>query len=391
MRASFNNSDPLILGLLSIALLFAIASAQAELPVEPIGVVEKLPAQWPDTWVQAHDTNFYALSDGKVVIFDVAAENRNYKGSIPAGQFAAYIASTMRPELYVAETYYSKRVRGTRHDVITIHDKTTLAPIAEIPLPGGKRGQYVTFKNTLQLLNDEQWLAVYNFSPAATVTLIDIAARKLIGEVPIAGCAMIYPTGKRNFMSLCSEGVMLVTALNEQGGVAKQWRTKKFFDADADPLLSMPAMMGSVAYFPSYLGDVQPVDLSGDEPKVLKRWSLVDAAERKANWRPGGWQIISAHGSGKLYVLMHPDGYNGSHKNGGPEVWVIDVASGKRVARHVLKNWGVSIEVTSGAKPYLVVTNGDYQLDVYNADDGQWLRMFGDHAVTMPMVLHAVH
>jgi methylamine dehydrogenase heavy chain len=191
-------------------------------------------------------------------------------------------------------------------------------------------------------------------------------------------------------MSLCSEGVMLVSALDENGGVAKQLRTPAFFNADEDPLFAMPSLIGRVAYFPSFHGDVQPVDLSGDEPRVLKRWSLVDDAERKANWRPGGWQIVSAHRSGKLYVLMHPDGYNGSHKNGGSEVWEFDVATGKRSARHVLKNWGISIEVTSGNPPYLVVTNGSFQLDVYNANDGKWLRMFGDHAVTMPMVLHAV-
>ncbi|MBI1731204.1 MAG: amine dehydrogenase [Gammaproteobacteria bacterium] len=374
----------------ALLLLAAAVPASADLPVEPIGVTEKLPARWPDTWIQAHDINFYALSDGKVVIFDVAAENRNYKGSISAAQFASFIASTTRPEIYVAETYYSQRVRGTRHDVITVHDKSTLAPVAEIPLPGGKRGQYVTFKNTLQLLNDENWLAVYNFSPAATVSIVDVAARRIIGEASVAGCAMIYPTGTRNFMSLCSEGVMLVTALAETGAVAKQWRTPAFFNADDDPLFAMPTMIGRMAYFPTFHGNIQPLDLSGDEPKVLLRWSLLNDADRKANWRPGGWQIAAAHRSGRLYVLMHPDGYNGSHKNGGPEVWVFDVGSGKRVARHVLKNRGVSIEVTSGAQPYLVVTNDSFQLDVYDAGDGKWLRMFGDHAVTMPMVLHAV-
>ena len=192
-------------------------------------------------------------------------------------------------------------------------------------------------------------------------------------------------------MSLCSDGVMLVSALDAAGAVAKQWRSAAFFNVDADPLFAMPALIGRVAYFPSYHGDVQAVDLSADEPKVLQRWSLVTDAERAANWRPGGWQIASAHDSGRLYVLMHPDGYNGSHKSGGSEVWVFDVATGERSARYVLKKWGISIELTSGDHPCLVVTNGDFQLDVYSADDGKWLRMFGDHAVTMPMVLHAVH
>jgi methylamine dehydrogenase heavy chain len=132
------------------------------------------------------------------------------------------------------------------------------------------------------------------------------------------------------------------------------------------------------------------VDLSGDEPKVLPRWSLLDDADRRGGWRPGGWQIATAHPGGRLYVLMHPDGRNGSHKSGGSEVWVFDVAAGRRLARHVLKNWGISIEVTQGTESYLVVTNGSFQIDVYGAADGRWLRMFGDHAVSMPMVLHAV-
>ena len=47
------------------------------------------------------------------------------------------------------------------------------------------------------------------------------------------------------------------------------------------------------------------------------------------------------------------------------------------------------IEVTRGDDPYLVVTNGDYDLDVYSARNGEWQRVIGGRAFEMPMILHA--
>jgi len=374
----------------AVALSFS-GTAAADLPVETVGSVETLPAQHPETWIYAHDTNFYALSDGKVVVVDVGAGSHEMRGSIPAGQFASFIASSTRPELYVAETYYEKRIRGTRFDVVTVYDKSTLALVAEIELPGGKRGQLVTFENTLQLLNGERWLAVFNFTPAASVTIIDVVDRKILSEAQIAGCSLIYPAGARSFVSLCSDDTMLVTQLDDAGQVAKQFHTDRFFNADTDPLFMVPAMIGRVAYLPSFNGDVQPIDLGADTPKVLPRWSMLGEEDKAGKWRPGGWQMVTADSAGRLYVLMHADGYNGSHKNGGSEVWVFDVASGKRLERRVLKNWGISIEVTAGKDPYLVVTNSDFTLDVYRAKSGEFVRMIGDHIAEMPLLLHAVH
>ena len=86
---------------------------------------------------------------------------------------------------------------------------------------------------------------------------------------------------------------------------------------------------------------------------------------------------------------MHPDGEDGSHKGGGTEVWVFDVDAKKRVGRIVLKEWGVSIEVTKGEHPYLAVTNGNMDLDVYSVDTGEWLRFIGGRAFETPFILHA--
>jgi len=376
----------IIIGILTVLVLHSVF---ADLPNDPINVIEKLPASYPDTWVYAHDTNFFALADGKVVVVDVAAENRNYKGSLGVGQFGSFLPSSTRSELYAAETFYSRRLRGERTDVITVYDKVNLSPIAEIALPGGKRGQLVTYKSTLQFLDDEKFLLVFNFTPASSVSVIDIDKRKVTSEVQIPGCAMIYPTAKLSFASLCSDDVMLISTLDKKGKLKSQKRSKKFFDGDKDPLFAFNAKMGNVAYFPSFLGQVQAIDMSSKTPKILESWSLASDEDKKENWRPGGWQIITAHDKGELFVLMHKDGHNGSHKDGGSEVWVFDTKSKKRIKRFVLKEWGVSIEVTRGESPYLVVTNGNYNLDVYSADDGSWIRMIGGRAFEMPMVLHA--
>ena len=376
--------------LFGLILVFISTVSLAELPAETIPNVETLPSSYPDTWVYAHDTNFFALSDAKVVLVDVAAENRNYKGSIPSSHFPSFIAATTRSEVYVAESLYSRRLRGERTDLISIYDKANLAPIDEIVLPGAKRGMIVTHKNTLQFLDNEKFLLLYNFTPGTSVSIIDIDKRAFLAEVFLAGCSMIYPSQQHSFGSLCGDNTMLVTHLDENGGMTKQERTGPFFDADTDPIFAKPAVIAGTYYFPSFKGMVHPVDMNAADPQIQANWSLLQDKDRSENWRPGGWQIATAHeASGRLFILMHPDGENGTHKGGGSEVWVYDVDARKRLERISLKEWGVSIEVTQGEVPYLVVTNANMELDVYSADTGTWLRLIGGKAFEMPMILHA--
>ena len=77
--------------------------------------------------------------------------------------------------------------------MITIYDKVSLAPIDEIVMPGAKRGMIVTHKNTLQFLDNEKFLLLYNFTPAASVSVIGIEKRKVLAEVSIAGCTNDLP------------------------------------------------------------------------------------------------------------------------------------------------------------------------------------------------------
>ena len=122
-----------------IFVIFLCWNAKAELSPEPIPNVAVLPSDYPDNWIFAHDVNFASLLTGQVVVLDIAADTKEYKGSLDASQFGTFIQSAKRDELYVGETFYSRGTRGDRTDVVTIYDKATLKRIDEIVLPGGKR------------------------------------------------------------------------------------------------------------------------------------------------------------------------------------------------------------------------------------------------------------
>ncbi|MDA5195055.1 amine dehydrogenase large subunit [Govanella unica] len=373
--------------------LCGTAAGAADFP-EPLAVeqtpnVLTLPAKYPKNWVFLHDFYFPSIIDGRVALVDVTADTRNLKGQIPAAQFANFLPATSRPELYVAETAYSRVTRGERTDVITIYDTATLGIKGEIILPGGKRALNVTLKNNFQFTDGERLGLVFNFTPAASVTVVDLEQRKILNEVETPGCSLAYPTGKRGFSMLCANGTLASFKLDAAGKMIAQSESKPFNNLDHDPMFAMPAHVQGVAYFPTFLGHVQPIDFHGEDAKILKPWDLVTAAEAKSGWRPSGWQNVSGDDGGRLYVLMQPDGKNGSHKEGGTEVWVYDVAKKARVQRIVLKNPGLSIEVTKGPQPLLVVISPVGSIDVYQSD-GKLQRSLGGKIVDTAMVMHAV-
>ncbi|MGQ0619590.1 MAG: amine dehydrogenase large subunit [Panacagrimonas sp.] len=361
------------------------------LPVETTGKSETLPAVYPKEWVLLHDVNFFSLVDGKMVVVDVSDTTSPYKGMIGAGQMASLLQGTAQPELYVAETFYSRRTRGERTDAITIYDTKTLAYKDEIILPGGKRGQFVTQKNSFQFTDGERLGLVFNFTPAASVTVVDLQARKVLSEIQIPGCSLMYPTGKRGFSTLCGNGTLATFNLDEQGKEAGRSTTAAFNDIDKDPLFMKTAIIDGVTHLVSFKGRVQPLDLTGEKAVVNQAWSLVDEADQKDNWRPGGWQVLTADKNSHLYVLMQKDGHEGTHKNGGEEVWVFDAKKMRRLERFKLTNPGVSIEVTQGKKPYLVVLNAAMEVDVYDFDSRTLLQTIGGRAAETPFVMHAAH
>jgi methylamine dehydrogenase heavy chain len=337
------------------------------LPAETIPKVETLPAHYPTAW------SFLNYAGDRIELRNVGSDSREVKGQLQAHDSATLLVSDKRPEIYVADTVWSRGARGTRTDFITIYDTQTLNPVGEIVLPGTKRALITAMEGLLAFTDEQRMALVFNFTPASSVTVVDLVKRQPLGVIEIPGCSLVYPSGTRGFSTLCSSGTLLTIKLDANGAVAGRSESKPFNPLDTDPLFTGSAMLGGVRYFPSLQGRIQPIDMKGDEIKVLPDWPLVSAADAAAHWRPSGWQLIASDEQKLLYVLMQAGAHEGTHKDPGNEVWVYNAATKTRVKRLRLVRPGSSVALTHGAEPLLLVQAGE-RLDVYDPHEGSLVR-----------------
>ena len=97
-----------------------------------------------------------------------------------------------------------------------------------------------------------------------------------------------------------------------------------------------------------------------------KPWSLLDASGKDQGWRPGGYNLLAVNQASKrLYVGMHPNGAEGSHKTPAAEIWVYDLATRQRVARVPGQN-ALSMSVSQDDQPRLYTIDGG-NVNVYDA------------------------
>lgn len=379
---------------LTLAMAFAAPAWAAgsafpkPLAEEALPSVAKLPAEWPLSWVAMHDFHFNAIADGRVAVVDTADAVQPLKGIVRAAGWANLLISKERGELYTAETFHTRLTRGERTDAITIWDTATLQPKGEIVLPGGKRQLSVTYPHLFQLTNNGQWALVANFTPAQSVTVVDLAGRTVLGEIDLPGCSQIYPTGERGFTSLCADGSLFSVALDTTGAVVSSKSVPKVQDIDHQALFSTPAMVGKTAWFVSFHGMIQGFDLSGPVAKPLPGTFRVGTADGGLpEWRPGGWQVINADAAGRLYVLMSPYGKEGSHKDGGSEVWVVDPVKKARTMRIALKGQTIAIALTRESTPHLVAARADGVIDIFDAATGAFVRTLGATVANNPILI----
>jgi methylamine dehydrogenase heavy chain len=326
-------------------------------------------------------------------VLDAEKETRNeqYKGTYNTSLIANMVVAKTRPEMYVYETYYSRGTRGERTDVVTIYDKENLSATGEIIIPGGKRASMLPSDFAISLIDDEKLLLLYNFTPSTSVAVIDIVNRKILNEISLPSCSLIYPTGERGFSSLCSDASMMSYQLDKNGKVKSKSKIDSFFDIDKDALFERPAIIDGVAYYPTFNGNLREMDLRGDKAVPGDSWSLVTDEERAANWRPGGMQLSGQDSMGNMYVLMHKDGAEGTHKYPGMEVWVFDIKNRKRVNRIPLQLPGIVIELSQGKSPWLYVTNVEMNIDVYDAVSGKHIRTLSNFGQETPLILFSAN
>lgn len=348
------------------------AQEMPPVPEDEVGIVERLPDTYPANWVILNSSGF--PQNGKYMIIDVTADNYRYKGAVGAGYLADFAINQEKSEFYISETYYERGNRGPRHDMITVYDQATLMPKREIKLDEKKRFLVSPMSGKFNLVNGKKWALVANYTPAASVTVVDIETGNILNEIPIPGCNLAYPLGERGFATMCGFGEVISIQLDEEANAISEVQSEPFNDLDNDPHFEKVARINDVIYVPTYKGNVTAIDLSGEVAQVGETWSLVNDDERTDGWRPGGWQVISSDKQGHIYVLMHDQGYNGSHKDDGKEVWVFDTSSKSRIRRIELKDEARSIHVTSEDNPHLLTTAEDNggMIAVYDAASGEF-------------------
>jgi methylamine dehydrogenase heavy chain len=355
-----------------ISALLAVGAAGAvdfptPLPTEVIPKVETLPAHYPTTW------SFLNYAGDRIELRNVGSDSREVKAQLQAHDSATVLVSDKRPEVYVADTVWSRGVRGIRTDFITVYDTQTMNAVGEIVLPGAKRALITAMEGLIAFTDEQRMALVFNFTPASSVTVVDLIKRQVLGAIEIPGCSLVYPSGVRGFSTLCASGTMLTVRLDSNGAVAGRSESKAFNPLDTDPLFTASATLGGVRYFPSLGGRVQPLDMKGDDVKVLQDWPLVSAADQGAKWRPSGWQLIAGDEQKLLYVVMQADAHEGTHKDPGNEVWVFNAATKTRIKRLRLVRPGSSIALTHGTEALLLVQAGE-RLDVYDPQAGSLVR-----------------
>jgi methylamine dehydrogenase heavy chain len=351
-------------------------SVGAQVPVDPLGAAQ-LPAQPSPHWVWVNDMVFHHMVDGKTFLLD--GDSGRMLGMLSTGfGYNGIVLGPAGSELLSPETYFSRGTRGTRTDLVTYYDPRTLSPVAEVSIPA-KRASTMPMLANARLTDDGRFLLIYNFTPAQSVTVVDVKGRKFIREVEIPGCALIYPTSPRGFFSLCGDGAALQIQFDESGEVTARNRSAKLVDPVDDPVTEKAVRDGNAWIFVTFAGNVVRIEATAATLQAQAGWSLLDTADRKASWRPGGMQHLAQHApTRRLYSLMHVGGPD-SHKDPGTEVWVYDLASRKRVQRIALKDPTTSIAVTSDAKPLLfTLFIGAPKLDVYDALSGRFLRSIGE-------------
>lgn len=375
-------------GLVGLAVLFSLLMpggvALAQLQTEPL-VRQDLPASGGAHWVWVNDIVFHHMADGKAFLID--GDSGSMLGMLSTGfGFGSVLIPDDRSVIISPETYFSRGTRGARTDVVMLYDARTLDPIHEIAIPA-KRSSNMPMRATAALTDDDRFLLIYNFTPAQSVTVVDLPARKFVGEVDTPGCALVYPTGPRSFFSLCGDGTALAFRLDDAGQVSTRERTPQLFDAEQDPVTEKAVRDGDTWLFASFAGDIVPVETVDGRTSAAARWSLTTAEERKQGWKPGGMQHLALHAKDRrLYSLMHEGGPD-THKDPGSEIWVYDLASRERRQRIALEAPLTSIAVTGDEQPLLfglfIVAP---ELRVFDARTGAALRTIGEIGFT-PTIL----
>ncbi|MEP0202212.1 MAG: amine dehydrogenase large subunit [Halioglobus sp.] len=338
-----------------ISLLLALSSttiAQSFIPEEAF--TETLPKNTGQEWFWAYGFRMPSAVDGQAFLFD---EQGKRLGQLSTGYwFNSLINAKLRNEIITTETYFSRGTRGERTDIVSIYDAQTLSPKKEIIIPS-KRMNSVKNNGLMALTDDQKFALIVNYTPAQSISIVNLELGEFVEEVETPGCSVIYGAGNRNFHAICANGSFMQIKLGEDGKVIKRQRSKKLFNAVDDFLSIAASRIGNTWYFVSRQYNVYAIKMDGDTIELVSTWPLASKDEREDNWTIAGLDHTAAHqASNRLYVLMH-QGETHQFEEPGTHVWVYDATTGEKLQEIELEEMSLAMKMSQSETPRLYTLN----------------------------------
>ncbi|MBF7054592.1 amine dehydrogenase [Halomonas sp. KAO] len=309
------------------------------------------------------DNNFTHALSTRIRVVD--PDEQKLLGTISTGYMAPMVLSHDKSTIYTADIFYARGTRGERTDVLTATDAQTLNPLWEVELPA-KLANMLTELYMLTISDDDRFVYAYNFTPATSITVVDVKNQEMVNEIEIPGCMLNYPVGDRAFASICGDGTLQKVVIDDQGQEVSRSKTR-FFDPDKELMNERAILNGDTYYFTTTDGVIQPVHIVDGELQAGERWSLFGEDHQQENWGVGGWQLLAASPHlNRLYALVHPDHEPRKWEDPSDTVWAYDLESGEKVGEITLPNHVWSIHVTKDESPLLLGGTVEGDMEVYD-------------------------
>ena len=276
------------------------------------------------------------------------AADLSLEGNIGSGNFSQMLMSPDKSSVYTSSVFMRRYTYGEVEAVITEWDSQALTSKREIVV-SDKLAQTLSQRGALNLSADGGYLVVQNATPATSVSIVDLAENKELVEIPTPGCWTAYPSIEGNaFSTLCGDGTVVKYSYSADGSFGDPAKSDKIFDPDANPLFGNAVRVDGNLVYVSYAGALTVVDDSADVPTLVK---TIDFAEE--GWAPSGYNLMGYHDPSKtLFITMHSNPFDGSHKVPAEEIWAINMESGTVSGRSEAHGEG-SITVSGGETPAL--------------------------------------
>lgn len=292
-------------------------------PFDTAGKSEMLPVEAPDRWVFIGDS----LVDVVENVFLGVVGTADGRGG--------YWISPDQKHLYAVESFRARGNRGERTEIVSIVDTATLGVIDEVVIPP-KVAPMSAINGSTALSDDGRFFAVFNLTPATSLSVVDVEQREFAGEISTPGCSLAYPAGDRRYLMICANGDLLTVAIDDSGHEVSKARLPGVFDPRVDPITEGGVRFGDRWLFVSFEGMVHTLDVSHEPVREEATWSLLSAEDRQDNWRVAGRQHLAVHQpTGRLYSLMRQSeqALDDPADMDGTEIWVYDLATQTRVQR----------------------------------------------------------